>query len=123
MGTHEPQWPVMAACMTLLVHGTVNLFMSQVVAQALTAPSWHVLLLCQCLPYRSLSLWHLNLQPFEQALVGPVRIAPAPVALLRPLALQASPPLVVWAVALPAHAGVWGVVEVRHFKGSSWPQP
>src|SRR6266702_2239263 len=92
--------------------------MSQVVAETLTTPRWNVLLLFQRLPHRATPAWYLDLQPLEETLVGPVRIAPAPVALLRPLPLRTAPPFVVGAVALPAEAGVWGVVESGHFEWS-----
>ncbi len=68
-------------------------------------------------------LQHLDPQPLEEALIGPVLVTPAPVALLRTLSLWAAPPLVVGAVALPAQAGVWGVIESWHLKGSPQPEP
>src|SRR6266702_5162654 len=62
----------------------------------------YVLLLLQHLCHHTLPTWYLDLQPFEEALVGPVHVTPAPVALLQPLVLGTAPPLVVGAVALPA---------------------
>ena len=86
--------------------------------ETLTTPCRHVLLLLECLLYRVTPPWYFDLQSLEETLVGPVRVAPAPVALLRPLPLRAAPPFVVGAIALPTEAGVWGVVESRHFEGS-----
>ncbi len=123
MGLHESQWPLVSACTALLAHRAVDLLVAWVVAQALTAPHRHVLLLLQCLRYRTLPTWDLDLQPLEEASVGPVRETPAPVALLRPCALGATPPLVVGAVALPTATGVRGVMEPWHLEGSPQPKP
>ncbi len=120
MAAHEPQRSLPSAGATLLACWAVDFFVSWVVAETLTAPYWYVLLLLQRLPYRTTPLQYLNLQPLEEALVGPVRVAAAPIALLRPLPLWTAPPFVVGAVALPTEAGVWGVVKSGHLKRPSW---
>ena len=50
-------------------------------------------------------------------------VTPAPVAGLRPFSLGAPPPLVIWAVALPAETGVWDVVESWHLQWPPRPEP
>src|SRR6266702_2504833 len=90
---------------------------SGVSAETLTAPCRYVLLLLQCLLYRAALPRYLDLQPLEEALIGPVRVAPAPVTLLGPLPLGTAPPFVVGAVALPAEAGMGSVVESGHLEG------
>ncbi len=97
--------------------------MPWVIAETLTAPCRYVLLLLQRLFYRMLPAQDLDLQPFEEALVGPVHVAPAPAALLQPFALGTAPPLVIGAVTLPATTRMWGVVEPRHLEGSPRPEP
>src|SRR6266702_1048368 len=109
----------MSASVTLLACRAVDLLVSQIVVETLTAPYRHVLLLLECLLYRATPPRDFDLEPLEQALVGPVHIAPTPIAFLRPLALWAAPPLVVGAIALPTETGVRSVVELRHLKGSS----
>src|SRR6266702_1555494 len=99
MAAHEPQRSSPSTHATLLARGAVDLLVPWVIAQALTAPCRYILLLLQRLLRRATSLQHLDLQPFEEASVRPVRVAPAPVALLRPFSLRAAPPLVVGAIA------------------------
>ena len=102
MSTHEPQRSSSSTGATLFACRAVDLFVPRVVAQALTAPRWDVLLLLQRLLYRTTPPWHLDLQPLEKAFVRPVRIAAAPITLLRPFPLGAASPLVVGTIALPA---------------------
>src|SRR6266702_2179989 len=123
MRTHKPQRSSAAASATLLARRAVDLLVSRIVTETLTAPCRHVLLLRQPLLHHATSPWDLDLQPLEKALVGPVRIAPAPVALLRSLPLRATPPLVVGAVALPTETRVGGVVQTRHLEGSPRSKP
>ena len=101
MGTHEPHRSSSSAGATLFACRTVDLLVPRVIAQALTTPRWNVLLLFQRLLYRATPPQHFDLQSFEEALVGPVRVTAAPIALLRPFFLGAMPPLVVGTVALP----------------------
>src|SRR6266702_3602302 len=122
MAPHESQRPPSSAGATLLTRRAIHLFVSRVVTETLTAPYRYVLLLLQHLPHCATPAWYLNLQPPEQALVRPVRVAPAPIALLRPLPLRTAPPLVIGAVALPAEAGVWRVVESGHLEWSPRPE-
>ncbi len=119
---HEPHQSSSSACAALLTHWAVDLLVSQVIAEALTAPRQHVLLLLQCFFDRTLPTQDLDLQSLEEALVGPVRVAAAPVALLQPFTLGTAPPLVIGAVALPAETGVWGVVEPWHLERPPWPE-
>src|SRR6266702_1823225 len=104
------RWPTSAGA-ALLARQAVDLFMPGVVAETLTAPCRHILLLLECLLYCATPSRYLDLQSLEETLVEPVRVTSAPVALLRPLPLWTAPPFVVGAVALPAEAGVWGVVK------------
>src|SRR6266702_2092361 len=122
MRAHEPQRSSASAGPTLLARRAVDLLVSGVIVETLTAPRRYVLLLLQCLLYRAAPLWYLDLQPLKEAPVRPVRIAPAPVALLGPLPLRTASPFVVGAVALPAEAGVGGVVESGHLEGPSRTQ-
>ncbi len=118
MAAHEPQWSSPSAGLTLLTRRAIDLLVSWVVAETLTAPCRYVFLLLQCLLHCVTSLQHLDLQPLEETLVGPVRVAPAPVALLWPPPLRAAPPFVVGAIALPTETRVWGVVELWHLERS-----
>ncbi len=102
MSAHESQRSPSSAGTTLFTCRAVDLFVPQIVAQALTAPRRNVLLLLQRFFYRTTPPRHFDLQSLEEAFVGPVRVTTAPVALLWPFPLGATPPLVVGAVALPA---------------------
>ncbi len=123
MSMHEAEWSMPSAHATLLTHGAVDLFMSWVIAETLTTPCGHILLLRQRLLCHPQPVGYLNLQPLEQTPVRPVCITPTPVALLRPFALGAMPPFVVGAVALPAETGVWGVIEAWHLERSPRSKP
>src|SRR6266702_4473475 len=118
MASHESQRSSSSAGAALLARRAVHLLMPRVVTETLTAPYRYVLFLLQRLLHCATPAWHFNLQPLEEALVGPVRVAPAPVAPLRPLPLRAAPPFVVGAVALPTKAGVWCVVKSWHLEWS-----
>src|SRR6266702_1857034 len=120
---HNPQGALSSAGTALLARRAVYLLVSRVIAETLTAPYRYVLLLFQRLLHRATPAGHLDLQPLEEALVGPVRVTPAQVTLLGPLPLWAAPPFVVGAVALPAETGVGRVVESGHLEGSPRPQP
>src|SRR6266702_2809272 len=114
MGAHEAEWPPPSAGTTLLACWAVDLLVSWVVTETLTAPCGHILLLCQRLLRRPLPRGRPDPHPLKEAFVGPMRVASAPRTVLQPFAHGASPPLVVGTVALPAGTRVWSVVELRH---------
>ncbi len=122
MAPHESQQSSPSAGAALLARRAVYLLVSRIVTKTLTAPYRYVLLLLQCLLHCATSAWHFNFQPLEEAFVGPVRVAPAPVAFLRPLPLRTAPPLVIGAIALPTEAGVWRVIESGHLEWSPWSE-